>query len=233
MPRRHLGWAPWIIACFALGCACSPADSSSARSSTAPLATSAAAPKPSVSASTTATAAAASAVAPAPTPPSMPAAVTQCEATGKHYGGFAPSVEDLVAADKALPDAVCLKRDIASAAIRACAAKTGQTTLLISTDKLGENKAGCQVTITGAEWQGRRFVVFFDLHRDSATFFGGATVVELQGDKARVYLDTSTKHAELCPSTATTGKPPKPEDLPPGWDALPKDLQAFLCSGGG
>lgn len=230
MPRHPLCCA-LFLACFTLGSACSPADSSSASPSAAPLATSAAPPKPSTS--TTATSAASSAVAPAPTSPSLPAAVTQCEATGKHHGSYTPSVEDLVAADKVLPDTVCLKRDISSEAIRACAAKTGKTTLLISTDKLGEEKSGCQVTITGAEWQGRRFVVFFNLQRDVSTFFGGPTVVELEEGKASVYLDTSGKHAELCPTTASTGTPPKADDMPRGWDTLPKDLQQFLCSGGG
>ncbi len=159
----------------------------------------------------------------------MPSAVTQCEVAGKHFGGFSPSVDDLVRADAVLPASTCLKRDLSAGAIRACAAKAGATHLLVSTDRTGEAKSGCQVTITAGEWHGRRFVVFFDFYRDGATFFGGARTVELEGDRATLFLDAMEKHAELCPTTATTGKLLKAEDMPAGWTSMPKELQAFLC----
>lgn len=164
--------------------------------------------------------------------PAMPSAIARCEATGQHLGGFAPTVADLRAALAALPVEPCLKRDVAADAVAACAAKLGATSMTLSTDALGGSKSGCQVTIQGAASGGRRWIVFDELHRDGATFFGGSNVIELTPSGPVHYLGAfGGKHAELCPSTSTTGAPVRPADLPPGWTNLPETVRQFLCSG--
>jgi hypothetical protein len=226
------------LLCATLACACSseaPA-SASAKPEARPSGTASSAPT--TNASTTASArttpptpiaSAAPVVSP---PPTMPSAVTQCEAAGSHFGAFTPSVQDILAAWQALPSEACLKKDIAADAISACAAKVGKTAIMISTDALGETPSGCQVTIQGAESGARKWIVFEQFHRDKATFFGGSTVVELLQPKPALYLAAfGGKHAELCPTTAVGGAPVKEADLPAGWAGLPEAAKAFLCSG--
>jgi len=162
----------------------------------------------------------------------MPSAVTECVATGSHLGAYVPTVADVQAALGALRQEACLKKEIAADAIAACAAKLGKTAMTISTDALGDTKGGCQVTIQGAESGGRKWIVFDQFHRDGATFFGGSHAVEMTQPKPTLYLEAlGGKHAELCPTTAIGGAPPKEADLPPGWSTLPEAVKLFLCSG--
>lgn len=178
----------------------------------------------------------ASAAPPAPSassvPPPMPSAVTECVATGSHLGAYVPTVADVQAALGALRQEACLKKEIAADAIAACAAKLGKTAMTISTDALGDTKGGCQVTIQGAEWGGRRWVVIDELHREVGTFFGGSNAVEMLEPKPVHYLDAlGGKHSELCSTTASGGAPVKEADLPPGWSKLPDEVKRFLCNG--
>jgi hypothetical protein len=164
--------------------------------------------------------------------PKLPKGVTLCEATGHHYGDYTPTVADIQSALEALPVEPCLTKAIASDAVAACAAKLGKTAMTISTDALGGTKRGCQVTIAGATSGGRKWIVLDELQRDGATFFGGSNVVELLDPRPVHYLAAfGGKHAELCPTTATSGAPVKPADLPSGWKGLPEAVKLFLCSG--
>jgi hypothetical protein len=205
------------------------ADAASALASTAAPSSSATSPPASASASPSASSAPRE---PSAELPKLPKGVTLCEASGHHYGDYTPTVADIQSALEALPVEPCLTKAIASDAVAACAAKLGKTAMTISTDALGGTKRGCQVTIAGATSGGRKWIVLDELQRDGATFFGGSNVVELLDPRPVHYLAAfGGKHAELCPTTATSGAPVKPADLPSGWKGLPEAVKLFLCSG--
>jgi hypothetical protein len=152
--------------------------------------------------------------------------VTSCEPVAGHFGGFTPTVDELVAAAKALPSDVCVPRAKLEDAIRDCAANIGGTAFAIFVDDGGER--GCHVAVEGGAHQDRKFVVFVGGFRIGATFDAGSTAIEL-GASPHVYLDSLGKDAELCPMTSSGGKATKSK--PDGWDGLPADVRDFLCSG--
>jgi hypothetical protein len=184
---------------------------------TTPTASASAAPTAAASATPTASASAAAAK----------TGVTSCEKSSGHFGGFTPSVDELVAAAKALESDVCIPRAVLEQAIRDCAKETGGTALRMFADELGGSK-GCHLEVAGGGSKDRKWIVFSGFFRTGATFDGGSTAVEL-GATPSVYLDSLGAHNELCPMTSSPRKPPK--ELPSGWKTLPEDVKDFLCSG--
>ena len=158
------------------------------------------------------------------TPPRPP--VTECEASVGHFGGYTPTVDELVKAANALTADVCIPRASLENAIRDCAASTGKTALRIFMDAGGEK--GCHLVIEGGTSKDRKWITFVAGFRVAATFDAGSVAVELT-EPPTVYLDSLGKDNELCPMTSSTGKLPKV--LPAGWNDLPKDARDFLCSG--
>ena len=158
--------------------------------------------------------------------PTADSTTRSCESASAHFGGFTPSIEELVSATQALEGDVCIPKAEIEAALRSCAAELGATAFDVFADR-GDPK-GCHLSVHGAAQGDRKWIVFGGFYRSGATFDGGTTVVELTSPP-RVYLDALGKDAELCPMTSSTGKLPK--KLPDGWDALPAATKDFLCSG--
>lgn len=160
-----------------------------------------------------------------------PADVVRCEAhPNAVLGTWTPSVDEVAAAIGALPKRTCLEPTTRQAAVRFCAAETGTTLMVISTDDL-KRPSGCELQVGAAEANGRKWISFFAFYRSAgAQFDGGARVVELSSKGPTLYLDALGKHGPLCPTTSSDGASLKPHELPEGWAAHPQALKDFLCA---
>lgn len=163
----------------------------------------------------------------------MPSEVASCEAGAAHFGGYTPTVDDLVLAVGVRDDDACLPQEIAAQAVGACAAKLGATSLEISTDRLEGTPEGCEVELVGAGAEGRKWIALRSTFRRGSSFIGTTKVVELTNGGPKLYLDATGAHESICPTEA--GPAPAAKDVagPEGWSTLAIELQRFLCARAG
>jgi hypothetical protein len=82
----------------------------------------------------------------------------------------------------------------------------------------------CSLSVTSAEWQQRRFIVFATDIQDQSVFLGFTDVFEVTSGGPTPFLSGDANVASLCQGGAVSSEPP-------GWAAMPKPLRSFLCSG--
>lgn len=153
--------------------------------------------------------------------PALPSEI--CERADRHHGAWQPTVEEVVAAAVVLPSQCLGPRD-RPAAIRACAARLGTTTVKVGLGSLDEGLI-CEESFLPATWKGRRWIVLdvtsFSVAAAAST--GSAFAAELRGAKAVLYLD-HTGMVDDCKSAAGM-----PSGAPAELAKLPADLARFLC----
>lgn len=82
----------------------------------------------------------------------------------------------------------------------------------------------CVLSVSSAEWEGRRFIAIRSDVRDQATFFNFASAFELKpGGPVRVTDDCQGE------PTAPTG-PAGARLKPGGWEKFPEGLRDRLCA---
>ncbi len=113
-------------------------------------------------------------------------------------------------------------------ALRACGAKVGAPTVVLSTDDY-KGSIGCDLQVYTLEHRGRRWVVFGSRLRDGNTVEALSDVVEMTTAGPRPYF-TAGIGGENGPCGDA---PPSAKTKPAGWDALGKEAQRFLCVGPG
>jgi hypothetical protein len=159
---------------------------------------------------------------PAGAGPAMPPEIASCEASEEgSYGAWVPSIDEVALAAPAL-GAYCVPPKVHEAAVRACAAKLGRTTMKLG---VGDEKAGkmCWESLVPAEQGGRRWIAAHYFYQNGGQFAGSGVAVELRDGRAALYLENDGLGA-ACDAPATA-----PAKAPADFSALPADLARVLC----
>jgi hypothetical protein len=172
-------------------------------------------PTPSASASATSSAS-----------PPDPDATPKCEKGPEHYGAWRPSAADIARVAPIFVVTDCGPKDWRGPAIKACIDELKQPSVTVMYGEMTGNKGtphACQLSVSGAEWGGRRFIVVHDFFRHEGTFWAFNSIYEVTGGAPVVFLDGGENYTALCDSP----DPATPQ--PPGWKSFPADLQKYFC----
>jgi hypothetical protein len=110
------------------------------------------------------------------------------------------------------------------AAARACIEQEGQVD--VEVESAFSHGVTCTLSITSAEWQERRFLLFASRFWEGGSLTGLMDAFEVTGGKAvPLFLsgDESSRRVSVCDGG--------PADVLRGWSTMPTSLQRFLCAG--
>ncbi len=160
--------------------------------------------------------------------PPAPANPDACHRGPSHYGPWTPSAADVMAIVPRLRDVDCGDPAWRGSALASCMRERGQSSVTVRFEAAGEpghQPFECSLAITGAAWNGRRFLVVHDTYFQAPTAWGYTNVYELTARGPVLFLDGVTLHSPLCQAWI----PDPTAARPPGWSAFPGDLQEVLC----
>jgi hypothetical protein len=149
-----------------------------------------------------------------------------CKKGFESYGTWMATPEEVFAAAQKLTSA-CAPKEWLVYALRDCMQRLDQSNVSVMSGVMSGDRwttYACNTTSSSVEWQGRRWIEFYQSIRDGAAVFDVISAVEMT-PKGPVVV---THMCQGSP-TARTGQYRRPPP-PSGWKTFPDDLKARLCA---
>lgn len=149
-----------------------------------------------------------------------------CSPGEESYGAWTATPEEVVAAAQKLRQS-CAPNEWLVQATRDCMARLGRSNVRVMAGVMvGERwtPRACVIGVSSVEWQGRRWIAFYNDVRDGSAFFGYTSAIEMKRS-GPVQVTVECQGSPTAP-TGPYGKRLQPE----GWKTFPKALQERLCA---
>jgi hypothetical protein len=143
------------------------------------------------------------------------------------YGTWTPTSADVLRVINQV-DESCGSQPWRPTAVDACMREQAQFNVTVAGVIVGRmdgepsRAAACDLSLSSAEWKGRRFIVARTGVSSGPTVIGWNHVFEMTKGTPVRYL-TNDPRCQDFPGV------PFSRPVPPGWDSLPEDLQYVLC----
>ena len=213
-----------------LGCHAEPSATREPAAASPPSAKPAPSAAPTQAAAATATGAAAGGLAPNPrcSVRKNSGVMSACEAYRGNLGGWTPTPRETADVMK-LASGVCYCAKDLDVPALACAGRVKSGTVKVTVGKQGD-PTDCTITISAAQWKGRRWVVVNAFNRDVSTFYGILAIYERGKDGFRKYYEgfNGLPEAEAL-KNGTDGVTP---EMKRDWPTLPADVRKAFEGGG-
>lgn len=148
--------------------------------------------------------------------------LASCEAYKDNLGTWSPTPREVVAVMQ-LADTVCYCADALQVPAETCARRVKSGTVKLQVGQEGE-PTDCTITISAAEWKGRRWVVIDAFNRDLATFYSTLTLYEhTAGGFRRYYQGFNGLPDDKAVREGAEGVSP---EMKRDWPTLPAQLRA-------
>ncbi len=159
---------------------------------------------------------------PAPAPDDNP----WCSPGDANYGAWTATREEVVAAARKLK-AACAPPDWFMQAAGDCMQRLGRSSVRVLAGVMDGERAtqmACDMSVTSAEWNGRRWIAIRSDIRDGHAFYAYADAFEMKPTGP-------VQVTNQCQGSPTAATGPYGRRLEPaGWEKLPKDLRERLCA---